>query len=219
MSQRFDSDLPLIFIGAGGHARVLQELAQAAGRNIVGVCDPELVSQGVSTWRTVPVLGGDDALTDMDPAGVRLVNGIGQLVGSQSRRHLFERFTNAGFTFATLVHPAAWVARSATLAEGVQIMAGAIIQPDCRIGRNVIVNTRASVDHDCTIGQHVHIAPGATLCGGVQIEEDAFIGAGAVVIQGLHIGRAALLGAGATLTRNLGAQQTLKVAAGCLRQS
>ena len=38
------------------------------------------------TWR--PVLGGDDALKDMDSVRVRLVNGIGQLVGNQMRREL-----------------------------------------------------------------------------------------------------------------------------------
>ena len=217
MSRPLGTDLPLILIGAGGHARVLQELAQASGRQFLGVCDPHLASQGETTWRGLPVLGGDEALEEIDPTSVGLVNGIGQLVGSQARRDLYERLNTAGFTFPPLVHPAAWVACSATLSEGVQVMAGAIVQPDCRVNRNVIINTRASVDHDCVIGQHVHIAPGATLCGGVQVGEGAFIGAGAVIIQGIRVGVGAVVGAGVTLTRDLDAGLTMRCAAGRLK--
>lgn len=217
MSRPLDSDLPLILIGAGGHARVLQELAQAAGRQFLGVCDPKLASQGETTWHGLPVMGDDEALTGIDPASVGLVNGLGQLVGGKIRRALHDRLRTAGFTFPTLVHPAAWVASSATLADSVQVMAGAIIQPDGCIGSNVIINTRASIDHDCTIGQHVHIAPGATLCGGVQVGDGAFIGAGAVIIQGLRVGAGAVVGAGVTLTRDLDAGHIMRCAAGHLK--
>lgn len=217
MNRPLGTDLPLTLIGAGGHARVLQELAQASGRQFLGVCDPHLASQGETTWRGLPVLGGDEALEEIDPSSVGLVNGIGQLVGSQARRDLYERLNTAGFTFPPLVHPAAWVACSATLSEGVQVMAGAIVQPDCRVNRNVIINTRASVDHDCVIGQHVHIAPGATLCGGVQVGEGAFIGAGAVIIQGIRVGVGAVVGAGVILTRDLDAGLTMRCAAGRLK--
>lgn len=217
MNRATVSDLPLILIGAGGHARVLQELAQVAGWQFLGVCDPHLASQGETTWQGLAVLGGDAALNGMDPSGVGLVNGIGQLVGSTVRRALHDRFCTAGFTFPTLVHPAAWVSSTAMLADGVQIMAGAIIQPGCRIDSDVIINTRASVDHDCTIGPHVHIAPGATLCGGVHVGEGAFIGAGAVVIQGVRIGAGAVVGAGVTLTRDLDAGRTMQCPAGHLK--
>lgn len=218
MNSPLGSDLPLILIGAGGHARVLQELAQSAGLQFLGVCDPQLASQGEVAWRGLAVLGGDEALNGIDPGSVGLVNGIGQLVGGRIRRALHDRLRRAGFTFPTLVHPAAWVASSAMLADGVQIMAGAIIQPDSRIDSDVIINTRASVDHDCTIGQHVHIAPGATLCGGVLVGEGAFIGAGAVVIQGVRVGAGAVVGAGATLTNDLDAGLTMRGASGRLKQ-
>lgn len=200
---------PLVMIGAGGHAKVLHALALAAGRSIVGVCDPQLVQQGQTHWRGVPVLGGDDALEQLDPAAVGLINGIGQLVGSQARQDIFTRLRQAGFNFPALVHSSAWVASTATLAQGVQVMAGAVIQPDCCIGENSIINTRASVDHDCDIGANVHIAPGATLCGDVCIHDSVFIGSGATLIQGLIVGNGAVVGAGATLTRNLDRNQIL----------
>ena len=201
--------LPLVMIGAGGHAKVLHALALAAGHSILGVCDPQLVQQGQTHWRGIPVLGEDDALKQFDPVAIGLINGIGQLVGSQVRQDVFARLRQAGFSFPVLLHPAAWVASTSRLAQGVQVMAGAIVQPDCCIGENTIINTSASVDHDCDIGANVHVAPGVTICGEVRVHDDAFVGSGATLIQGLIVGTRAIVGAGVTLTRNLDCDQIL----------
>lgn len=200
--------LPLILLGAGGHARVLLALAQAANRDIIGVCDPQLIGEGRARWRGIAVLGGDDAVEQHDPSQVGLINGIGQLVGGSSRQRIYAAMRQRGYDFPPLIHPAAWVADDVRLCSGAQIMAGAIIQPGCTIGNNAIVNTRATVDHDCVVGEHVHIAPGAILCGGVRVHPRAFIGAGAVVLQSLTVGADAVVGAGTTLIRNLPAGHT-----------
>jgi sugar O-acyltransferase (sialic acid O-acetyltransferase NeuD family) len=195
--------IPLIMIGAGGHARVMHSLAMAAGYRIIGICDPTLTEIGESSWRGIPVLGADEALKGFKPCNAGVINGIGQLVGSDLRKSVFERIKLAGFEFPPLVHPSAWVAESVKLDEGVQVMAGVIIQPDSQIGTNTIVNTRASIDHDCHIGAHVHVAPGATLCGGVTVGDGTFIGSGSTIIHGISIGTQAVVGAGSVLTKNL----------------
>ncbi|MHC8396062.1 acetyltransferase [Pseudomonas sp. LB3P93] len=200
---------PLVILGAGGHAKVLLSLVQSAGFDVLGVCDPVLADQAGGQWRGISILGGDSALDALDPGSIELVNGLGQLVGGTGRKKVFQRLSARGFRFPVLVHPLAWVDATARLAEGVQVMAGAIIQADVVIGANSIINTRAGIDHDCRLGEDVHVAPGATLCGSVQVENGAFIGSGATVIQGLTVATAAVVGAGATLTRNLEARQVL----------
>jgi sugar O-acyltransferase (sialic acid O-acetyltransferase NeuD family) len=199
---------PFILLAAGGHAKVLLSLAEALVLPIKGVCDPELAKQGVTSWRGLAVLGGDEILETLKPKEVFLINGIGQTVGNDARQQLYIKLRGKGFSFPPLVHPSAFVARKTKLADGVQVMAGAMIQPDCTIGENTIVNTRASIDHDVTIGAHVHIAPGATLCGNAYISDGAFIAAGSIVGPGVRVGNAAVLGAGAALVRNLADNQT-----------
>jgi sugar O-acyltransferase (sialic acid O-acetyltransferase NeuD family) len=203
MSVTETAGLPLILLGAGGHAKVILELAKSVGLVVQGICDPGLAEAGATAWRGIPVLGGDDVLDKIDPRHVALIHGIGQLVGQGLRGRLYSRLRAKGFTFPVLVHPAAWVASTAQLGPGVQIMAGVVVQPDCWIGENSIINTRASVDHDCSIGKHVHIAPSATLCGGVTVEDGAFVGSGATVIPGVRIGEGSVVGAGVTLVRDL----------------
>jgi UDP-perosamine 4-acetyltransferase len=170
---------------------------------ILGVCDPYLAAEDIKTWEGLNVLGAEDSITLPPPEMVQLILGVGQLPFSNARELLYDKWLSRGYEFPVLVHPNAWVSAEANLAKGVQVMAGAIVQPGSRIGQNTILNTRVGIDHDCDIGPHVHIAPGATLCGTVTVGSGAFIGAGATIIQGLRIGQHAVVGAGATLVHNL----------------
>lgn len=209
MKRLSDCDVPLVILGAGGHAKVLLSLAQILGLSIHGICAPELRDQRVSEWRGCKVLGGDEALEALDPGAVGLVNGIGQLVGSSSRRKVYERLAAKGFRFPALIHPTAWVDQTVIVHDGSQIMAGAIIQADTVIGSNSIINTKASIDHDCCVGAHVHIAPGATLCGNVSIGDRAFIACNAAIVQGINVGEGAVVGAGSVLVKNLDAHNIM----------
>lgn len=193
-----------VLLGAGGHAKVVLSLHQAAGLKLVGVCDPKLVSAGALTWQGNDVLGGDEALAVLDPTQTRLLNGIGIMPNQDLRGRLQAHWEARGFIFPVCVHPTAWVAPDAVLGSGVQVMAGAVIQPGCTIGAGTIINTRACVDHDSKIGKQVHIAPGATLCGDVTIGDGVFIGAGATVVNGREIGARAFIAAGAVQVDDAG---------------
>lgn len=197
------NERPLILLGAGGHAKVMTALLRAADYPLIGVCDPALVASAVRNWEGLDVLGSDEALEHFAPDRVALVLGVGQLPVGSLRKQLYVLWRKRGYAFPALVHPTAWVAPDVELGDGVQVMAGAVIQPGCVIGENSIINTHASVDHDCRIGSHVHVAPGATLCGTVTVDGGVFIGAGATVIQGVQIGECAVVGAGVTLVRDL----------------
>jgi sugar O-acyltransferase (sialic acid O-acetyltransferase NeuD family) len=196
-----------VLLGAGGHAKVVLSLARVNGLQVIGVCDPALAGTGVTQWRGLEVLGGDEALGKLSAEKLFLLNGVGQVVGSDARRALYERCRAQGFRFPTLVHPTACVDASARLADGVQVMAAAVVQADAVVGENTIVNTGASIDHDGRIGSHVHVAPGAVLCGDVEVADRAFIGSGALILPGVRVGLGAIVAAGSTLPRSLGEGQ------------
>ncbi|WP_256207095.1 acetyltransferase [Pseudomonas sp. P97.38] len=193
----------VVLIGAGGHAKVLLSLALSAGFDVIGVCAPEFKSRETKEWRGVEVLGDDSSLEQLDPTEVGLINGIGQVIHNRVRERIFTRYRAKGFDFPVLIHPCASVDATANLGQGVQVMAGAVVQADCDIGENTIINTRASIDHDCNVHANVHIAPGAIVCGGATICEGAFVGAGATIIQSLIVGENAVVGAGSVLARSL----------------
>lgn len=196
---------PLVILGAGGHARVLLALAGALGLSVTGCVTPVPPD---SAWpETVPWLGDDTVLPTLDPTGVVLANGLGS-VGDPTRRiAAFRQAQALGFRFPALIHPSAVLAGAVGLADGVQIMAGAVVQTGTVIGENTLLNTGVVVDHDGQIGAHCHLAPRSVLSGGVRVGDAAHVGTGAVVIQGITIGAGAMVAAGAVVTGPVAAGQ------------
>ncbi|MBF0547081.1 MAG: NeuD/PglB/VioB family sugar acetyltransferase [Candidatus Riflebacteria bacterium] len=193
--------IPVIILGAGGHSKVLIEALQRMGRQIEGIATPEKLPNNL--FEDIPIIGDDDLVLTLPTSEFQLVNGLGSTGVLGRRKSLFEKFKSRNFNFATVIHPSAVLPRNLVLSEGVQIMAGVVIQPGSRIGKNTIINTRSSVDHDCQIGDHVHIAPGVTLSGGVSVEDCSHIGTGANVIQGIRVGKNSLVGAGTLVIRSV----------------
>lgn len=189
---------PVVIIGGGGHAKVLINALVLQQTRLLGIVDADLGKRGASILG-VRILGDDVKLKQYTPNDIDLVNGIGSVGSIELRKKICLYYKEKGYTFRSVIHPAAIIAADVILSEGVQIMAGVVVQPGCTIGCNAIINTRASIDHDCRIGDHAHIAPGCVLSGGVSIGAEAHLGTGSVVIQGKMIGNGALVGAGAVV--------------------
>tara|TARA_B100001059_G_scaffold231462_1_gene267331 strand:- start:995 stop:1594 length:600 start_codon:yes stop_codon:yes gene_type:complete len=189
-------------LGNGGHARVCRDVLAMSGFKEIGY----VLGKGSSVDEPAShnkYLGTDEWLLEQPADELLLVNGVGGEPDAVSRSIVFDKYCSVGFKFATLIHPSAYLADDVMLGEGAQIMAGAIIQPNCSIASNSIINTRASIDHDCVIHSHVHIAPGAVLCGGVVVGEGGFVGAQACIIPGIYIGSHAVIGAGSTVRKGV----------------
>ena len=198
----------MILVGGGGHARVLLDSLRLLSVQVLGIVDrdPDAVMKRVLG---VPILGPEKVILDHDPSEILLVNGLGGVGDTSSRRRVFQSFSARGYSFAGVVHPKAIISSTVLLSEGIQVMAGAVLNPGTTVGDNSIINTSASVDHDCRIGAHVHIAPGVTLSGTVTVGEGAHVGTAATVIQGVTIGARAIVGAGAVVLRDVASETTV----------
>jgi sugar O-acyltransferase (sialic acid O-acetyltransferase NeuD family) len=203
-------DNKIILLGAGGHSKVLIELIRASGLfDIAGILDPLYKTN--KQLLGIPVLGDDDLLVNLKTKGIKnACISVGSVRDNTKRQLLFEKALQAGFAIPAMVHPSAFVSQSATIADGVQIMAKAVVQSSCVIKQNSIINSGAIVEHDCSIGRNVHICPGCVVSGGCTINDNAFIGAGATIINSIIIDRAAIIAAGAVVTKNVPAETTVK---------
>lgn len=199
---------PVIIIGAGGHAKVLVAALMLLRCEMIGATEASPDVQ-VGFPVTVPIIGGDEVIDKYKADEIELVNGIGSTGSLAKKAEIFRRFKKMGYTFAGVVHPSALIMDDVYLAEGVQIMAGAIIQPGCRIGANTIINTGAILDHDCIVGDHTHIAPGVVLSGGVHIGSMSHVGTSATIIQGIEIGENVIIGAGTVVINNISGGKTV----------
>lgn len=194
---------PLLLLGAGGHGRVVAEIAEALGWNDIAFLDrlwPELRINLI--W---PVIGTVDDLNSPTEARKTAIATIGS---NRPRLELHRRLIENGFAVPHFVHPSATISRYAVIGRGTVVMPGAVVNAGARIGEAVIVNTGASIDHDCRIGDGVHISPGACLAGQVAVGERSWIGIGAVVRESVTVGRDVMIGAGAAVVMDIGDSQT-----------
>ena len=191
--------------GANGHAKVLAEVISLSAGRLEAIFDNDPARE--SPFPGIPVHYGEAGFAEWwalrrDGGPVCAASAIGGAHG-EARLALLKRFSDAGLSTPSLVHPSAWVAPSARIGANCHVLAHATVCADARIGAAAIVNTGASVDHECVLDDGVHIAPGAVVCGCVRIGRSSFIGAGAVVLPRVTIGGNAIIGAGAVVTKDV----------------
>lgn len=196
-----ESTPKLLMVGAGGHARVLQEILAEAGIALSGYVAPAgdcLLHGDLERIDESALKDGSLAAADY-----LLVNGVGSAGATTARANVFAGLKASGFSFLQLEAQSAHVSVSAALSEGVQVLHRAVVHTDATIDDNTIVNTGAIVEHHNRIGANCHIAVGATLCGQVVIGDGTHVGANATVLQGIKIGENCIIGAGAVVTKDV----------------
>ena len=192
---------PTIVLGSGGHAGVVKETLRELDFKILGLIDPQKKSG--EKYCGIEVLGDDYSIKKFDPKTIKLANGVGSLPDVTDRWRVAKNFRSLGYEFVTIIHPATVVSESASIEEGVQIMAGSVLQNSISIGQDTIVNTGSIIDHNCQIGSNCHIAPGVVISGNVKIGSGSHIGTGAQIIQNIEIGGDTVIAAGAVVYKNI----------------
>ncbi len=194
----------LLILGAGGHARVLAETAHLTGRfsRIAFLDDAHQDCSDSLTLLEWPVLGPLSLASQPEIAQEFSAALVG--IGNCSTRMLWlEQLTSLGYESLSLIHPRAFISRSAHIGPGTVVFAQVAVQAQAHIGTGVILNTGCIVDHDVEIEDGVHICPGAHLAGGVHVGKRSWIGIGASVIQQVRIGTDVTVGAGAAVIQDL----------------
>jgi UDP-perosamine 4-acetyltransferase len=194
----------IVVLGAGGHAKVVIEIAQLLEIN------PRYALEVDERLFEKPFVKGVRIIGQVKARAlaaqrkiVHFINGVGSAGSCEARGRAFEEGVDLGLEALSLHHPTSFCYGSAKIGVGCQIVAHAVVGVDCELGRDVLVNTGAVIDHDCVIGDHCHIATGARLCGNVRVGDGVHIGAGAVVRQGVTIGNNVIVGAGAVVIEDL----------------
>lgn len=179
----------IILVGAGGHAAGVAEAATLAGWRITAYVDRHradwLDRLGSPQW----FKSDEDALAAFKAGNASVVIGVGGIdpAGLAVRIGLLERYQSAGFACPAILHPAAVISDTASIAPGAIVLAGAIIQPFSQLAEGALINTRSVVEHHAAVEAGGHVAPGATLLGAARLGRNALLGAHAVVLPSAEV--------------------------------
>jgi sugar O-acyltransferase (sialic acid O-acetyltransferase NeuD family) len=191
----------VVVVGASGHAEVVIDILERQGiYRIAGLIDRSVKGH---------LMGYEILGTESDLPGIvreREIAGGIVAIGDNWTRHRVVNALNVllpGFAFVTAVHPSAQIGRNATVGRGSAVMAGAVINPNARVGEFCVVNTNASLDHGSVMGDFSGLLPNAVTGGNVLIGAFAAVCQGANIIHGVEIGEHTVIGAGATVFEDM----------------
>src|SRR5690606_2309459 len=113
--------------------------------------------------------------------------------------------------FTNIIHPAAIVANSAQLGDGIIVCAFAFISTFTKIGNHVHVNVSSSIGHDSVLGDFCSLSAHVDITGNVSVAERVFFGTGAAVLPGFKIEEDCRIGANVHVMRNLKSESIMYV--------
>lgn len=161
----------LIILGAGGHGKVVADLAKQTGKyKEIFFLDDNFQETGV-IGKCSQYLEFQSADTEMYPA-----------FGNNTVRIQWEnKLLEAGISLAKIIHPLAYVSPLAEVAPGCVIMPYAVVNTGTKIKKACIINIGAMVDHDCILEEGCHLAPGAIVKGENHLPKGMKVDSGEVV--------------------------------------
>jgi len=185
----------LIIIGAGGHGKVVADIAFQKGYKEVCFLDDAPLKDCMG----IPVVGRViDAQKHIGSCDFFIAIG-----NSKIRASIYSDLKQKGANLISLVHPNAVIGGNVRIGNGSVVMAGGIINACATVGEGVIINTNSSIDHDCNIGDFCHIAVGVNVAGTVFVGKNCFLGAGSTIKNNVTICDDCVIGAGAVVVKDI----------------
>lgn len=184
----------LVIFGAGGHAKVVADIALKNGFEIEGFLDDNASASNVIGY---PILGKiDDCVKFKDSCVFAM--GIGN---NAVRKKIFNKYSE--LEYPTLIHPTASIGIETKISKGTVVMPYVVVNTCAEVGEFSILNSASVVEHDCKIGDYTLIAPNATVCGTGKVGNFVWLGAGSVVNQTIKICDGVTVGSGAVVTKDI----------------
>lgn len=188
----------VVIIGAGGHAKVIADIIEKSGDEIVGFLDDnkEIGTTIINEYKVIGDLNNRFTMA-VTKENLEFIIAIGDNKKREEISH------SPNLKFYTAIHPSAQIGLDVRIEEGTVIMANSCINSSAKIGKHCIINTGAIIEHDNIIEDYVHISPNATLGGTVKIGESTHVGIGSIVKNNITICKNCTIGAGAVVVKNI----------------
>jgi len=189
----------IIVLGYGGNCRDIREMIQDINKsdsfvkyNFRGFLDDN---------RTLPVLG---PLRDWSQYNsCYFVNGIGSTTTFRKKEEIINQLQIPKARYATLVHPSAYLSKTARIGAGGVIFQNVVITSNVKIGRHVMILPNSVISHDTIVGDYSILAGCVCVSGAVVIGKSCYVGSNTSVKDGVTIGEKSLIGCGTNVVKDI----------------
>jgi len=194
----------VIIAGAKGFAKeVLEVVFQADSRARVAFYDDVTPDLPLLLHGRYPILRTAEEARQWLAQDQRFTLGVGS---PQVRRALAEKLRQLGGVLTSTISPRATIgAFGNQIGAGCNVMTGAVLTGDISLGEGVLINLNCTIGHDSIVQDYCELSPGVHVSGHVALGPNCVLGTGAVVLPGVEIGANSVIGAGSVVTKNVAA--------------
>lgn len=108
-----------------------------------------------------------------------------------------------GYQLISYICPGSHYWEDLVIGDNCFIFENQVIQPNVKIGNNVIIWSGNHFGHDVTIGDNCFISSHVVISGNVKIGNSCFIGVNSTIRNGVKIGSNCIIGAGSIILNNI----------------
>ena len=193
---------PVVIFGTGDFARIAEVyLREDSEFDVVAftVDGAYVESEQLSGLPIIPF----EKLGDVHPPSeCAMLVAIGFRRVNKARAEVYERCKSLGYELITYVNSKATYWGKLDIGENCFVFEENVIQPNVRIGNNVILWSGNHIGHDSEIADHCFVASHAVISGNVRIGPYCFVGVNATLRDGVTVAPECVIGAGALIMRD-----------------
>lgn len=192
--------MKVAIFGIGNYAEVIIELCLDLNYSIVSLYHFNSERNGEKVMG-YSIIGCYEDFIRENKEDIAVVVAIGD---NKLRNELLNKFRNLGFNTLNLIHPSAYISKSAKIGFGVYIHANSFVWTQSIISNNVILSPFAMVAHHTFIGEGVSISANAMVGSYVEINERVMVGINAGIIsKKIIIGCDSIIGASSIVLNSI----------------
>lgn len=148
----------LLIIGAGGHGKVVAEIAEDIGYEEIAFLDDNN-------------LNAIGKVSDIEKFKGQYNTAFVGVGNNKLRGELIHKLKECRYHIPVLVHPTAYVSRTAKIGFGTVIEPRAIVNANACIAEGCIISVGSIIDHDAEVGSYSHINAGSIVKAGRKVEK------------------------------------------------
>jgi sugar O-acyltransferase (sialic acid O-acetyltransferase NeuD family) len=192
----------VVLFGLGDFARIARVyLAEDSPHDVVAFTANERYIQSGEV-DGLPVVPFERLTETHPPRGCSMFVAIGFSGVNRARREVYEQCKGLGYELITYVNSKATHWGELEIGDNCFVFEENVIQPNVRIGNNVILWSGNHIGHDSTIEDHVFVASHAVVSGNVTIGESSFVGVNATFRDAITVAPRCVIGAGALIMKD-----------------
>jgi sugar O-acyltransferase (sialic acid O-acetyltransferase NeuD family) len=192
----------VVLFGLGDFARVARVyLAEDSPHEVVAFTANERYIEN-GELDGLPVVPFEGLVETHPPQQCSMFVAIGFSGVNRARREVYEQCKQLGYELITYVNSRATYWGELQIGDNCFVFEENVIQPNVRIGNDVILWSGNHIGHDSTIEDHVFIASHAVVSGNVTIGESSFVGVNATFRDAITVAPRCIIGAGALIMKD-----------------